>query len=467
MAIIAIVGRPNVGKSTLFNRISKSSRALVDDLPGVTRDRNYAPSVWDEKSFTLVDTGGFISKDDSFFDGHTREQIFYALEEADILLFVADAKTGLHPEDPVLFDILRKTSKPVFFAVNKVDGREQKNLMDEFYSLGIEKLYPISSAHGFGIGELLSDILELVPEPFSPEQEAEEEDVSEVRISILGRPNVGKSTLVNKILGAPRVIVSPIPGTTRDAVDTPIERAGRKYLLIDTAGIRKKGKTREKLEKVSIMKALHSIDKSHVCMILVDASEGAADQDLHIAGYIHDRSRACIIGINKWDILEPDSKAAKNFIEDIKYRFRFTPYAPILPISALTGKGVRKIMPTVDQVFEQYNRRVTTGILNRALQDALEAHEPPLVRGRRLKFFYATQASVRPPTFVIFCNYPESIHFSYERFLTNRFREAFGLDKTPIRLIFRGRQRTEEDRPRAERRIRRAPEKGRKHGQKK
>lgn len=439
MAIIAIVGRPNVGKSTLFNRISKSSRALVDDLPGVTRDRNYSPAVWDEKSFTLVDTGGFISKNDSFFNEQTREQIFYALEEADILVFVADAKTGLHPEDPLLFDILRRTSKPIFFAVNKIDGREQRGLLDEFYALGVEKFYPISSAHGYGIGDLLSDIAELISEPSSPEQESEEE-VSEIRISILGRPNVGKSTLVNKVLGAPRVIVSPIPGTTRDAVDTAFERSGKKYLLIDTAGIRRKGRTHEKLEKISIMKALHAIDKSHICIILVDASEGVADQDLHIAGYTHDRSRACIVGVNKWDTLESDPKAAKNFVEDIKYRFRFMPYAPILPISALTGKGVRKIMPAVDQVFDQYNRRTTTGVLNRALQDALQAHEPPLVRGRRLKFFYATQASVRPPTFVIFCNYPESIHFSYERFLTNRFRETFGLDKTPIRLIFRGRQ---------------------------
>ncbi|MFZ2447235.1 MAG: ribosome biogenesis GTPase Der [Syntrophobacteraceae bacterium] len=443
MAIIAIVGRPNVGKSTLFNRISKSSRALVDDLPGVTRDRNYAPGSWDEKSFTLVDTGGFISKNDSFFDQSTREQIFHALGEADILLFVADGKTGLHPEDPILFDILRRTSKPVFFAVNKVDGREHKTSLDEFYALGVEKLYAISSSHGFGVGDLLSDIVGLIPETPSPEEEAEEE-VSEIRISILGRPNVGKSTLVNRILGAPRVIVSPLPGTTRDAVDTAFERGGAKYLLIDTAGIRKKGKTHEKLEKISIMKALHSIDKSHVCVVMVDASEGTADQDLHIAGYIQERFRACIVAVNKWDALESDSKAQKAFLEDIKYRFRFMPFAPILPMSALTGKGVRKVMPAVGQVFEQYNRRITTGVLNRALQDALSAHEPPIVRGRRLKFFYATQAGVRPPMFVIFCNYPDSIHFSYERFLVNRFRETFSLDKTPIRLVFRGRQQRED-----------------------
>ncbi|MEN6439224.1 MAG: ribosome biogenesis GTPase Der [Syntrophobacter sp.] len=442
MSIIAIVGRPNVGKSTLFNRISKSSRALVDDLPGVTRDRNYASATWDEKDFTLVDTGGFLTTNESIFDEHTREQIFHALEEADILLFVADGKTGLHPEDPALFDTLRRTSKPIFFAVNKIDGVEHKRSLDEFYALGVEKLYPISSSHGFGVGDLLSDIVELIPESLPAEDT--EEEVSEVRISILGRPNVGKSTLVNRILGAPRVIVSPIPGTTRDPVDTAFERAGRKYLLIDTAGIRKKGKTREKLEKISIIKALQTIEKSHICILLVDASEGVADQDLHIGGYIKERSRACIVGINKWDELESDPKLRKSFLEDIKYRCRFMPFAPILPFSALTGKGVGKIMPAVQDVFEQYSRRITTGILNRALQEAMQAHEPPVVRGRRLKFFYATQAGVRPPMFVIFCNYPDSIHFSYERFLVNRFRESFGLDKTPIRLVFRGRQHRDE-----------------------
>ncbi len=443
MAIVAIVGRPNVGKSTLFNRISRSSRALVDDLPGVTRDRNYAPAAWDDKNFTLVDTGGFISGDESVFDRHTRDQIEYALQEADILLFVADAKTGLHPEDPVLFDMLRRTSKPVFFAVNKIDGAEQKRYLDEFYAMGVEKLYPISSAHGYGLGDLLSDIAELVPESEGFAEAEEEDEVSEIRVSILGRPNVGKSTLVNRILGEPRVIVSPVPGTTRDAVDTAFERGGRKFLLVDTAGIRRKGKTREKLEKISIIKALQTIEKSHVCVILLDASEAVADQDLHIAGYIRERFRACIVGVNKWDTLEADPKAMKNFIEDTRYRFRFMPYAPILPFSALGGKGVGKLMPAVTEVFEQFNRRVTTGVLNRALREALGTHEPPVVRGRRLKFFYATQAGVRPPMFVIFCNYPDSIHFSYERFLVNQFRESFGLDKTPIRLVFRGRQREE------------------------
>ncbi len=440
MAIIAIVGRPNVGKSTLFNRISKSSRALVDDLPGVTRDRNYARSSWDEKSFTLVDTGGFVSTDISVFDKGAREQIFHAIEQADILLFVADGRAGLHPEDASIFDILRRSSKPLFFSVNKIDGPEQQGKLADFYALGVQDLYPVSGAHGFGVGDLLSDIVKLIAEPVEADTESE---VREIRISILGRPNVGKSTLVNRILGEPRVIVSPIAGTTRDAVDTPFERDGGKYLLIDTAGIRRKGKTHEKLEKISIVKALQSIDKSHVCIVLIDAVEGPADQDLHIAGYIQERSRACIVGVNKWDAFDSTPKATKNFLEDLKYRFRFMPFAPILPLSALTGKGVRKVLPSVRDVFTQYNSRISTGILNRALQEALETHEPPLVRGRRLKFFYATQADTRPPTFVLFCNYPESIHFSYERFLVNQFRERFGLDKTPLKLVFRGRTQRE------------------------
>lgn len=441
MAVIAIVGRPNVGKSTLFNRIGRRNRALVGDLPGITRDRNYARIEWEGKAFTIVDTGGFVTLDSSGMEDLTREQILLALDEADVILFVADGRTGIHPEDSFLVDLLRRTSKPIFLAVNKIDGPEQKRNIADFYELGLDRLYPISASHGYGVGELLTDLAESLPER-APDPE-EDDDTGEIRVAIVGRPNVGKSTLVNHLLGEQRVIVSPSPGTTRDAVDSMLERGGRRYLLIDTAGIRRKGKTRERLEKVSVLRALQSIDRSHVSLILIDPVEGITDQDLHIAGYIQERYRACIIGVNKWDTLEKDGKQAARFLEGVRERFRFSQFAPVLTFSALTGNRIAKIIPTVRDVFDQYSQRITTGILNRGLEQALQHHEPPVVRGRRLKFYYATQASTRPPTFVLFCNYPDSIHFSYERYLTNQFREAFGLSKTPIRLVFRGRDRRE------------------------
>jgi len=441
MAVIAIVGRPNVGKSTLFNRMSRSNQALVGDLPGVTRDRNYARISWEGRTFTLVDTGGYVPSEGSELEALTREQILLALDEADIILFVADAKTGLHPEDTDLVQLLRRTAKPVFFAVNKIDGPGQERHLAEFYELGLDRLYPTSAAHGHGIAELLSELAAFLPEPH---EEAEgEQTIEAIKVAIIGRPNVGKSTLVNHLLGTQRVIVNATPGTTRDAVDSVLEHRGQRYLLIDTAGIRRKGRIREKLETVSILRALQSIDRSHVSMILIDAVEGITDQDLHIAGYIQERYRGCIVGINKWDAVENDRKLTRRLLEEVRDRFRFSPFAPVITFSALSGKRVARIIPTVREVFQQYNQRVTTGVLNRGLAEALRRHEPPVVKGRRLKFFYATQASTRPPTFVLFCNYPDSIHFSYERYLTNQFREAFGLDKSPLRLIFRGRERRE------------------------
>ena len=414
---------------------------MVGDLPGITRDRNYAQISWEGKSFTVVDTGGYVALEASVIEDLMREQILIALDEADIILFVADAKTGLHPEDSVLVDLLRRTSKPVFFAVNKVDGPEQRRNIVEFYELGLDHIYPISAAHGFGIGELLTDLAVSIPETI--EETDDDLAAAEIRVAIVGRPNVGKSTLVNRLLGAQRVIVSPSPGTTRDSVDSILEQKGQRYVLIDTAGIRRKGRTKEKLEKISILRALQSVDRSHVSIILLDATEGITDQDLHVAGYIQERYRGCIIGINKWDELEKDRKKAEYIIEAVRERFRFYPFAPILTLSALSGKQVVRIIPTVREVFKQYSQRITTGVLNRGLAEALQHHEPPVVRGRRLKFYYATQTSTKPPTFVLFCNYPESIHFSYERYLTNQFREAFGLDKSPLRIIFRGRERKE------------------------
>jgi GTPase len=443
MALIAIVGRPNVGKSTIFNRICGKRQALVDDLPGVTRDRNYAQVTWEGKTFTLVDTGGFVTSEATTLEDQSRQQVLMAMEEADTLLFVADAKAGLHPEDVTLVDLLRRTAKPVIYVINKVDGSEQSTHMAEFYQLGVEQLYPVSAEHGFGFGELLDRLTRDLP---GIDLDAAKLEGDEVRIAIVGRPNVGKSTLVNAILRAPRVIVSEVPGTTRDAVDTVFTRDGQRFLLIDTAGIRRKGRTSQRLEKVSILKALQSIDRSHVGIVVVDALEGLTDQDLHIAGYVRERYRGCVLVVNKWDGVALDERGKKRFLEDVRGRLRFMPYAPVLALSALTGKRVAKVLPMVLEVFHEYNQRVPTAAVNQVLERAVSAHEPPYVGNRRLKFFYATQTSTRPPTFVLFCNYPGSIHFSYERYLSNHFREALGLQKVPIRLIFRGRRRGDEDR---------------------
>lgn len=439
MAVVAIVGRPNVGKSTLFNRISRRNLALVGDLPGVTRDRNYARVSLDGRQFTLVDTGGYVGTGLSALEERCRDQILIALDEADAILFVADAKSGLHPEDRELVNLLRRTSKPVLFAANKIDGHEHASKANDFYELGLDRVFPISATHGLGVDDLLSALARSIP---ADAWEADEGDGSEkIRVAIVGRPNVGKSTLVNRMLGAERVIVSPQPGTTRDAVDSDLSFRGSLFTLIDTAGIRRKGKTREFIEKVSVIKALQSIDRSHVAMILVDALEGITDQDLHIAGYIQERARGCLIGINKWDALEKEPSQGKRLLADLRERFRFLPFAPVLTFSALSGKGTSKVLPTLLAIFEQYNQRITTGILNRALEATLQRHEPPVVKGKRLKFYYATQASTRPPTFVLFCNHPQSVHFSYQRYLTNQLREAFSLTKTPIRLVFRSRGR--------------------------
>ncbi|MBP8645253.1 MAG: ribosome biogenesis GTPase Der [Syntrophobacteraceae bacterium] len=438
MTVVAIIGRPNVGKSTLFNRIAGRRHALVDDFPGVTRDRNYAPVTWQGKTFTLIDTAGFLNSTASNLEEQARDQIFLAIEEADVLLFLADGKSGLLPDDGSLANLLRRSSKPSFFAVNKIDSPDKARLPAEFYELGLEKIYPISAAHGFGVADLLSELTKTIPE--TSEFLLSEPDPGEIRVAIVGRPNVGKSTLVNRLLGAPRVIVSPIPGTTRDAVDSPLQWRDQSYLLIDTAGIRRKGKTREKLEKISVLKSLQSIERSHVSLLMLDAAEGVTDQDLHVAGYIQEQFRACMVILNKWDRLASHPGERKRRLEEVRDRLKFMPFAPILAVSAHAGRNISKILPMTDEIFKQYSCRITTGMLNRTFDQILSRHEPPSVGNRRLKFYYATQASIRPPTFVLFCNQPDSVHFSYKRYLVNQFREIFQLDKTPIRLLFRDRK---------------------------
>jgi len=436
---VVIVGRANVGKSTLFNRITKSRKALVDDLPGLTRDRNYARAEWDDVGFTLVDTGGFTEKDPDTFVGHIHFQVRQAIEEADVLCVLFDGKAGLSPYDADLLATVRGYRKPVFYLVNKVDGPEQEERVNEFFAFGIERLYPVSAEHGYGMHDFLDDLVKVLP------QEPAATDTGLIKVAVVGRPNVGKSSLINRVLGYERLVVSEAPGTTRDAVDTLLRLKARTYLLIDTAGIRRKGKVAEKIEKFSVIKALKTLDECDVACILLDAQAGVTEQDLRIAGYAYERGCGCIFLANKWDLVEKGGTSTAAFTDLLRDKAKFLGFAPVLSISALTGKRVSRILPLIDEVFRQYTERIGTGPLNRILERAVSHHEPPLVRGKRLKFYYATQAAVRPPTFICFVNHPDAVHFSYQRYLVNRLRDETGLRQTPLRVLFRPRQRKGQD----------------------
>ncbi|MBU4420581.1 MAG: ribosome biogenesis GTPase Der [Proteobacteria bacterium] len=431
--IVAIVGRPNVGKSTFFNRITRSRDAIVDDFPGVTRDRNYGDATWDNVVFTLVDTGGFLSDDKDDFANEIRFQVLQAIEDADVIILLLDGKAGISLYDKDLIKILRTSSKPVFYVVNKIDGLEQETSLYDFYSLGIDKLYPVSAEHRYGVYDFLDDLVSAFPKS-APEQT---EDM--IKLAVVGRPNVGKSSLINHILGEKRLLVSDIPGTTRDAIDSVCNINGKSYLLIDTAGIRRKGKVSNKIEKFSVIKALRSLDRCDVALIVMDANDGITEQDITIAGYAFERSCGCIMLLNKWDLVEKDSKTAKRYYEQLRMESKFLSFAPAITISALTGLRVPAIFTYVDEVYSQYAARITTGQLNRIMELAIKKTEPSLHRGKRLKFYYATQVTAKPPTFVCFVNYPDAVHFSYKRYLINQIREQAKLDKTPLRLIFRQR----------------------------
>ena len=431
--IVAIVGRPNVGKSTFFNRITRSRNAIVDDFPGVTRDRNYGDATWNGIVFTLVDTGGFLSDDKDDFANEIRFQVLQAIENADVIILLLDGKAGISPYDRDIVEILRTTEKPVFYAVNKIDGLEQETNLYDFYSLGIKKLYPVSAEHRYGVHDFLDDLILAFPKYDS----VQTEDM--IKLAVVGRPNVGKSSLINRILGEKRLLVSDIPGTTRDAIDSVCNINGKSYLLIDTAGIRRKGKVSKKIEKFSIIKALRSLDRCDVALIVIDADEGITEQDINIAGYAFERKCSCIMLLNKWDLVEKDSKTAKKYYEQLKIESKFLSFAPAITISALTGLRVPRIFTYVDEVYGQYAARIKTGQLNRIMELAIKKNEPSLFRGKRLKFYYAAQVTAKPPTFVCFVNYPDAVHFSYKRYLINQIRERAGLDKTPIRLLFRQR----------------------------
>lgn len=439
--VIAIIGRPNVGKSTFFNRLSQKNKAIVIDEPGATRDRNYADATWYGKEFILIDTGGFEPASAETILVQMREQAHLAMEEADIIIFLMDGREGLTPSDREIMNILRGVEKPVFFAVNKIDGPKHETQTYEFYELGIDKIYSVSAQHGLGIHELMEDVALHIASP------AEEFPAGEkrIKIAVIGKPNVGKSSLVNKILGYERTIVNPIPGTTRDAIDTPFELNGKKYLLVDTAGIRRKSRISHLLEKYSIVQALKAIDRCDIALLVIDAGEGMTEQDAKIAGLTAEKGVACIIVVNKWDVIDKDNSTVGNYVRDIKETTKFMDYAPIVFVSAITGQRVSKIFDVIETLLIQYTKRVSTAEINRLVREILASNPPARHQNRPNSFSYVTQVSVAPPTFVFFVREPRAIHFSYRRYLTNRIREALGFDQSPIRIIFRKKSRSMEE----------------------
>lgn len=432
LPVVAIVGRPNVGKSTIFNRLAGERIAIVEDQPGITRDRIYSRSEWNGREFHLIDTGGIEFGDTDEIMDHIRNQVELALDEADVILFVADARDGVTTTDEEVARFLHRTNKPVILMVNKVDDIKYTENVFEFYQLGFEHVIPVSSLHGTGTGDMLDAVVE-----HFPDREEEEYEEDTIKVSLIGRPNVGKSSLVNALLGEERVIVSPVAGTTRDAVDTPFEFEGQKYVLIDTAGIRKRGKVYESIEKYSVIRALRAIERSDVCLIVIDGERGIAEQDKKIAGYAHEAGRAAIFVVNKWDAVEKDEKTMDRFKRRIREEFQFMHYAPILFVSAKTKRRIHTVLPEVNEVAEQHAMRVPTSVLNQVIQDAMVTTPPPSDRGRRFRVRYVTQATVKPPTFILFVNDPELSHFSYLRYLENQLRQAFPFKGTPLRILLR------------------------------
>lgn len=431
--IVAVVGRPNVGKSTLFNRLAGERISIVQDTPGVTRDRIYADVDWLNYKFTLIDTGGMEPGAEDIILRQILTQAQIAIETADVIIFVTDVKQGVTEADAQVANILRRTKKPVVLAVNKVDDMRKENLdVYEFYSLGIGEVYPISAGQALGLGDMLDAVCAHFPEG---SENAEDEDV--IKVALIGKPNVGKSSLINRILGEDRLIVSNIPGTTRDAIDTPFELDGQKYVLIDTAGMRRKSKIKEDIEKYSIIRAVAAVERCDVAVLVIDAQEGITDQDAKIAGIAHERGKAAIIAVNKWDAIEKDDKTMNKFLKDIATDLAYMSYAPRVFISALTGQRVIKMLDTVKEVYANNCLRVSTGVLNDVLVEAMAMQQPPAEKGRQLKIYYMTQVGVKPPTFVIFVNDRELMHFSYRRYIENQLRQNFGFKGTPIHFVVR------------------------------
>ena len=438
--IVAIIGKPNVGKSTFFNYIVGKRISIVEDTPGVTRDRIYAETNWRGRDFTVIDTAGIEPKSEDIIISQMREQAQIAIEIADVIVFLTDIKQGITAADQEIAVMLKKSKKPIVLVCNKADNMSKdKNDIYEFYNLGIGEPYPVSAANALGIG----DVLDAIYEKF-PEKDENEESDDRIKVAVIGKPNVGKSSLVNKIIGENRAIVSSIAGTTRDAIDTEYENQYGKYVLIDTAGIRRKSKVTESIEKFSIMRTLLAIERADVCLMLLDATEGVTDQDAKIAGEAHEAGKGIIIVVNKWDEYEKETGTLEKYKKEIYNKLSYLSYAPIIFISAKTGQRVERLFPLINNVAEQNAKRIPTAVLNQVINEAIAIVQPPTDKGRRLKILYGTQATTKPPTFVIFVNNKELFHFSYERYLVNQIRKEFGLEGTPVRIIVREKLEKEE-----------------------
>jgi GTP-binding protein len=432
--LVALVGRPNVGKSTLFNRLVGERVAIVEDVPGTTRDRLYGEFEWRGRNVAVVDTGGMVPGTAEDVAESVFEQAQLAIDEADVIVFLVDAKAGLTPVDEELADLLRRTQKPIVLAVNKTDNVRREALSFEFHALGLGDPQPVSAERGLYTGDLLDRITELLPEA-----DEEEEDEEAARIAIVGRPNVGKSSLVNALLGKQRTVVSERPGTTRDAVDTTLEYKGQRIVLVDTAGIRRRGKIGTGIERYSVLRAMRAIDRSDVAVLLIDATEPLAAQDAHVAGFVQEQAKGLVVAVNKWDLVTKESHTLTQYERMIREQLKFMPYVPVVFISARTGQRIEQVIDMALSIREERRKRIPTGVLNEAVRRALADHQPPSAGGKLVKLFYVTQVAVDPPTFVAWVNDPTNVHFSYRRFLENRLRERFGFFGTPIRLFFRPR----------------------------
>ena len=440
LPVVAIVGRPNVGKSTLFNRLVGERKAIVDDMPGVTRDRNYSVAEWAGRNYLLVDTGGIESESADNLERSVQAQSRQAVAEADAIVFLFDGKSGLNPLDREVVDGLRRANKPTFFAVNKLDSKRREANLYDFFALGLDPLYSISAEHGLGIGELMDNVIATLP-PDSPadELDSEAENTRPLRVAVVGRPNVGKSTLINRLLGYERSVVHAAPGTTRDSLDTPFELWGEPAVLIDTAGIRRKARIDGRIEQYSAQRSLRAVDRGDLIIHVIDGPEGVTDQDAQILSYAVQRGKGLVLAVNKWDLMSGETDT-KKYGNEVRYRLAFLDFPPVAFISAASGQGVKKLLQTAAQVAQAYRRKVSTSAVNQALQKIVRAHTPPLAQGRAVKFYYGTQARTSPPTFVLFVNRPAAVHETYKKYLVHHLRQELGLEHAPIRLDLRPRR---------------------------